>query len=117
MYFSAAISNLILLIPAFALFHTGILWALCAGLILIMVPGTMYLSINAAVQSELFLRESAGRPLIGSVPMVSTRSEALELEKGQDGDEFIDTATMLLTKGPGPGLRLVLSPAQRAMMK
>lgn len=154
MYFTAAISNLILLIPAFALFHTGTLWALYAGLILMMVPGTMYLSINAAVQSELFptasryagvgmtqnfavsiiggtvplvsqflvditgnsyvpafyvmlfsvlavvatlfLRESAGRPLIGSVPMVSTRREALELEKGQDDDESIDTATMLL---------------------
>ena len=49
-----------------------------------------------AVVATLFLRESAGRPLIGSVPMVSTRREALELEKGQDDDESFDTATMLL---------------------
>ncbi|WP_269928767.1 MFS transporter [Kocuria massiliensis] len=154
MYFCAAISNLILLIPAFVLFHTGSLWGLYAGLILIMIPGTMYLSINAAVQSELFptasryagvgltqnfavsiiggtvplisqllvditgnsyvsafyvmffsvlaivatlfLRESAGRPLIGSVPVVATRREAVQLEKGQDEDESIDTSTMLL---------------------
>ena len=46
------------------------------------------------------MRESAARPLLGSVPVVTSREEAAELAKGQDSDERIDTSTMLLTPMP-----------------
>ncbi|WP_311214709.1 MULTISPECIES: MFS transporter [unclassified Arthrobacter] len=43
------------------------------------------------------LRESASRPLLGSVPVVTSREEAAALVSGQDNNERLDTATMLLT--------------------
>ena len=47
------------------------------------------------------MRESASRPLLGSVPVVASREEAEELAARQDTDERIDTATMLLTPAAG----------------
>jgi len=46
------------------------------------------------------MRESAARPLLGSVPVVTSAEEAAELAKGQEADERIDTATMLLVQEP-----------------
>ncbi|WP_375294436.1 MFS transporter [Microbacterium sp.] len=46
----------------------------------------------------LTMRESARRPLLGSVPTVETRAEAAELVAGQDENPLIDTRTMPLTK-------------------
>jgi MHS family proline/betaine transporter-like MFS transporter len=56
----------------------------------------MFFSV-VALFALLKMRETASRPLLGSVPVVSTRSEAVALVEGQDTDERIDTATMLLT--------------------
>ncbi|MDQ1059314.1 hypothetical protein QFZ23_003215 [Arthrobacter globiformis] len=56
----------------------------------------MFFSAVALV-AVLKMRESASRPLPGSVPVVSSRDEAAVLVKGQDTNERIDTATMLLT--------------------
>ena len=41
-------------------------------------------------------RDTAKRPLLGSVPVVSSRAEAERLEAGQDDNEYLDTSTMLL---------------------
>lgn len=49
------------------------------------------------------MRESASRPLLGSVPVVSSHEEATALVKGQDNNELLDTATMLLTPVPANG--------------
>jgi MHS family proline/betaine transporter-like MFS transporter len=46
------------------------------------------------------MRESASRPLLGSVPVVSSRDEAAALVRDQDTNERIDTATMLLIPAP-----------------
>jgi MHS family proline/betaine transporter-like MFS transporter len=46
------------------------------------------------------MRESAARPLLGSVPVVTSREEATALVQGQDSNERLDTATMLLTPSP-----------------
>ncbi|WP_461175136.1 MFS transporter (plasmid) [Arthrobacter sp. Z1-9] len=56
----------------------------------------MFFSV-VALFALLKMRESASRPLLGSVPVVSTRREAEALAEGQDTNERIDTATMLLT--------------------
>ncbi|WP_461186692.1 MFS transporter [Arthrobacter sp. Z4-13] len=56
----------------------------------------MFFSV-VALFALLKMRESASRPLLGSVPVVSTRREATALADGQDMNEHIDTATMLLT--------------------
>ncbi|WP_167048245.1 MFS transporter [Microbacterium halimionae] len=50
----------------------------------------------------LSMRESAKRPLLGSVPTVETVEEARELVEHQDEDPFIDTSTMpiLTTRSP-----------------
>lgn len=53
-----------------------------------------------AFMATLKMRESAARPLLGSVPVVTSVEEATELAKGQDADERIDTATMLLVREP-----------------
>ena len=157
-YLMAAIGNLILLVPAFALMHLGTTWSLYVALALVMIPGTLFLSMNAAIMAELYptasrycavgftqniaasvfggtvplvsqllveltgnhyapafyvmffsavalvaalcMRETASRPLLGSVPMVSSREEARELVEGQDADERLDTSTMLLAPLP-----------------
>ena len=49
------------------------------------------------------MRETAGRPLLGSVPVVTSREEADTLVEEQDTNEHIDTSTMLLVSVPaGP---------------
>ncbi|GAA0521581.1 MFS transporter [Saccharopolyspora subtropica] len=158
-YLMAAIGNLILLTPAFALMHLGTTWSLYVALALVMIPGTLFLSMNAAIMAELYptasrycavgftqniaaslfggtvplvsqllveltgnsyapafyvmgfsalalvaalcMRETASRPLLGSVPVVSSRAEARELVAGQDTNERLDTSTMLLAPLPG----------------
>ncbi len=51
----------------------------------------------------LFMRETAKAPLIGSVPTVETRAEAVELVAGQDDNPLIDTTSMpLLASAPEP---------------
>lgn len=59
----------------------------------------MFFSVIALI-ALLKMRETASRPLPGSVPVVSTRGEAAALVQGQDTDERIDTTTMLLTPRP-----------------
>ncbi|MBT8159784.1 MFS transporter [Arthrobacter sp. GN70] len=46
------------------------------------------------------MRESASRPLLGSVPVVFSREEAEALAEGQDSNERLDTSTMLLVPLP-----------------
>ncbi|MFE5836569.1 MFS transporter [Arthrobacter sp. NPDC056493] len=53
-----------------------------------------------ALFAVLKMRESAARPLLGSVPVVTSLDEAAALVENQDTDERIDTATMLLTPMP-----------------
>ncbi|MCP3424703.1 MFS transporter [Rothia sp. AR01] len=53
----------------------------------------MFFSLLALL-ALFFMKESAGRPLIGSVPVVETREEARKLARVQDSDERIDTSTM-----------------------
>jgi MHS family proline/betaine transporter-like MFS transporter len=57
-----------------------------------------YIMFFAAVAGVgvLTMRETARRPLIGSVPTVETKAEAVELVKGQDDNPLIDTHTMPL---------------------
>jgi len=59
----------------------------------------MFFSAVALV-AVLKMRESASRPLLGSVPVVSSRDEAAALVRDQDTNERIDTATMLLIPAP-----------------
>ncbi|WP_258348866.1 MFS transporter [Saccharopolyspora gregorii] len=157
-YLMAAIGNLVLLLPAFALMRVGAPWALYVALGLVMIPSTLFLCMNAAVMAELyptasrycavgftqntatslfggtvplvsqllveltgntyapafyvmffsaialvavlFMRESAARPLLGSVPVVASAAEARELVEGQDENERLDTSTMLLAPPP-----------------
>lgn len=81
-YLMAAIGNLILLIPAFALMHVGTTWSLYAALGLVMIPGTLFLSMNAAIMAELyptasrycavgFTQNVATSLFGGTVPLVS----------------------------------------------
>lgn len=42
----------------------------------------------------------AARPLLGSVPVVTSVEEAAQLAKGQDAYERINTATTLLVREP-----------------
>lgn len=56
----------------------------------------MFFSAVALV-ALLKMRETAARPLLGSVPVVSSPEEAEELAAGQDANERIDTSTMMLT--------------------
>jgi MFS transporter, MHS family, proline/betaine transporter len=53
----------------------------------------------------LGMRETAKRPLVGSVPTVETRAEAVELVEGQDENPLIDTTSMpLVSSAPEPEL-------------
>ena len=55
----------------------------------------MFFSALAAV--ALFsMRETANRPLLGSVPTVETRAEAEDIVARQEEDPLIDTSTMPL---------------------
>lgn len=53
----------------------------------------MFFALLALV-AAFFMKETARRPLIGSVPVVDDRSEAKELVAGQDSNELIDTTLM-----------------------
>ncbi|MCP3424702.1 MFS transporter [Rothia sp. AR01] len=53
----------------------------------------MFFSLLAIV-AIFCMKESAGRPLLGSVPVVETRDEAQELVDRQDADDRVDTTTM-----------------------
>ena len=46
------------------------------------------------------MRESASRPLLGSVPVVFSLKEAEALAEGQDSNERLDTSTMPLVPLP-----------------
>lgn len=59
----------------------------------------MFFSL-VALFALLKMRESAARPLLGSVPVVSSREEAEELAAGQETNERLDTSTMLLVPVP-----------------
>ena len=50
-----------------------------------------------ALLALLKMRESAARPLLGSVPVVASREEAEELVRGQEANDRIDTTTMPLS--------------------
>ncbi|MDR7233517.1 MFS transporter [Agrococcus sp. BE272] len=50
----------------------------------------------------LGMRETAKRPLVGSVPTVETRDEAVELVRGQDDNPLIDTTSMPLVDASAP---------------
>lgn len=153
-YYMAAIGNLVLLIPAFALAQSGTAWSPYVVLFMLSVPSAMFLANTGAVMSELFptasrygcvgfthnvaisafggttplfsqmllngtgnafapafyvmffsaialfaiwkMRESARRPLLGSVPVVESREEAEALVARQDTNPNIDTSTMPL---------------------
>ncbi|MFE4835396.1 MFS transporter [Arthrobacter sp. NPDC056691] len=157
-YAVAAVGNLVLLLPAFALMHVGEVWSLYLALFMVSLPSAFFLALTGAAMSELFptasryggvglthnlaislfggttplvsqilvevtgnsyapafyvmffsavallallkMRESAARPLLGSVPVVASHEEAAALVDGQDTDERIDTATMLLAPAP-----------------
>ncbi|GAA3657974.1 MFS transporter [Microbacterium marinilacus] len=51
----------------------------------------------------LTMKESARRPLLGSVPAVETKAEAAEIVARQDEDPLIDTSTMPLDVLPDAG--------------
>ncbi|MGQ3383170.1 MFS transporter [Glutamicibacter sp. TV12E] len=51
------------------------------------------------------MRETASRPLLGSVPVVRSRQEAEALAQGQDTNEHLDTSTMMLVSAPAVGER------------
>lgn len=81
-YLAAAIGNLVLLVPAFALMHVGTTWSLYVSLVLVMVPGTLFLCMNAAIMAELyptasrycavgFTQNTAASLFGGTVPLVS----------------------------------------------
>jgi MHS family proline/betaine transporter-like MFS transporter len=57
----------------------------------------MFFSVVALV-AVVKMRETAARPLLGSVPVVSSADEAAALAQGQDGNELLDTSTMLLSR-------------------
>jgi MHS family proline/betaine transporter-like MFS transporter len=152
--FTAAIGNIVLLLPAFALAQHGTFWALYTTLFMLAVPSALFLANTGALMSELFptasrygcvgfthnvaisifggttplfsqmlvngtgnlyspalyvmffsivavfaiwkMREPAGRPLLGSVPVVASREEAEALVAGQNTNPKIDTRTMPL---------------------
>ncbi|WP_314191216.1 MFS transporter [uncultured Arthrobacter sp.] len=56
----------------------------------------MFFSAVALI-ALLKMRESAARPLLGSVPVVASHEEAAALAEGQDTDKRLDTSTMLLS--------------------
>lgn len=64
----------------------------------------MFFSVVALI-ALLKMRESAFRPLLGSVPVVTSYEEAAALVNGQDTDEHIDTSTMMLATAGGTTAR------------
>ena len=64
----------------------------------------MFFSAVALV-ALLKMRESASRPLLGSVPVVSSHDEAAMLVEGQDTNDRLDLRTMLLTPEPAEAAR------------
>jgi MHS family proline/betaine transporter-like MFS transporter len=52
--FTAAIGNIILLLPAFALAQHGTFWALYATLFMLAIPSALFLANTGALMSELF---------------------------------------------------------------
>ena len=64
----------------------------------------MFFSAVALV-ALLKMRESASRPLLGSVPLVSSHDEAAMLVEGQDTNHRLDLRTMLLTPEPAGAVR------------
>ncbi|MFE4542081.1 MFS transporter [Arthrobacter sp. NPDC056727] len=52
-----------------------------------------------ALLAMVKMRETAARPLLGSVPVVASRAEAEELVRDQDTNDRIDTTTMPLSVG------------------
>ena len=55
-----------------------------------------------ALAATFFLKETAGRPLVGSVPVVESQEEAEHLAETQDYNENLDTSTMPLVILPAP---------------
>ncbi|WP_129656883.1 MFS transporter [Rothia halotolerans] len=53
----------------------------------------MFFSLLALV-ALFFMKETAGRPLVGSVPVVETEEEARHLVRNQESDVRVDTSTM-----------------------
>lgn len=81
-YLAASIGNLILLLPAFALMQLATTWSLYLALALVMIPGTLFLCMNAAIMAELyptasrycaigFTQNTATSLFGGTVPLVS----------------------------------------------
>lgn len=153
-YAIAAVSALVLLVPAFLIMQIGELWAVMIALCMAAVPVAFYVAISASALPALFptasrfgamavayniavslfggttplfsqalidwtgntlmpafyimffaalglvallsMRETARRPLLGSVPTVETPAEAEALVARQDHDPLIDTSTMPL---------------------
>lgn len=153
-YAIAAVSALVLLVPAFLIMQIGELWAVMIALCMAAVPVAFYVAISASALPALFptasrfgamavayniavslfggttplfsqalidltgntlmpafyimffaalglvallsMRETARRPLLGSMPTVETTAEAEALVERQDDDPLIDTSTMPL---------------------
>ncbi|MDJ1114833.1 MFS transporter [Microbacterium dauci] len=151
-YLIAAVSTIVLMLPAFAIMQIGEEWAVFVALGMVAIPVAFYVSVSASALPALFptasrfgamaiaynvsvslfggttplfsqglieltgnpfmpafyimffaalggvallsMRESAKRPLLGSVPTVETRDEAEALVERQDDDPLIDTSTM-----------------------
>lgn len=55
----------------------------------------MFFSVLGGI-ALLSMRETAKRPLLGSVPTVETRAEAVDLVEHQDENPYLDTSTMPL---------------------
>ncbi len=154
-YAIAAVSALVLLVPAFLIMQIGELWAVMVALCMAAVPVAFYVAISASALPALFptasrfgamavaynvavslfggttplfsqalidltgntlmpafyimffaalglvallsMRETARRPLLGSLPTVETPAEAEALVERQDDDPLIDTSTMPLS--------------------
>jgi MFS transporter, MHS family, proline/betaine transporter len=153
-YAIAAVSALVLLVPAFLIMQIGEMWAVMVALCMAAVPVAFYVAISASALPALFptasrfgamavaynvavslfggttplisqaliaatgntlmpafyimlfaalglvallaMRETAKRPLLGSVPAVETPAEAAALVDRQESDPLIDTSTMPL---------------------
>src|SRR5690606_5713700 len=59
----------------------------------------MFFGLAGGIAS-LGMKESAKRPLVGSLPSVETKAEAVALVEGQDENPLIDTSTMPLDLVP-----------------
>lgn len=153
-YFIAAGSTLVLMVPAFAVMQIGQEWAVFIALAMVAIPVAFYVAVSASALPALFptasrfgamaiaynvsvslfggttplfsqglieltgnpympafyimffallgiiamlsMRETAKRPLLGSVPTVETRAQAERVVATQDSNPLIDTSTMPL---------------------